>query len=58
MIKLHTFILMTLFSCLLSGCGQKGALRHAEKNTIEIDQAYQKQHTIKQLPSVEKETNQ
>ncbi|MFT5451344.1 MAG: putative small lipoprotein YifL [Enterobacterales bacterium] len=40
MIKLNSIILVILVSCLLSGCGQKGALRQAEKNNLEIDQAY------------------
>lgn len=47
MIKLKTFILIILFGGLLSGCGQKGALRHAEKNSLEIDQAYKKQSAKK-----------
>ena len=53
MIKLHTFILIILFSSLLSGCGQKGALRHVGKNSLEIDQAYKKQDTkVQEISSV------
>ena len=54
MIKLNTFILTILFSSLLSGCGQKGALRHAEKNNLEIDQAYNKQAVKKPIISTTK----
>ena len=43
MIKLNSIILIILSCSLLSGCGQKGALRHAENNSLEIDQAYKKQ---------------
>ena len=46
MIKLNAFILiilLSLLSSLLSGCGQKGALRQADKKSLEIDQAYEKQ---------------
>ena len=45
MIRLNTIILVILLCNLLSGCGQKGALRHAEKNSLEIDKAYKKQAT-------------
>ncbi|MFT5520362.1 MAG: putative small lipoprotein YifL [Enterobacterales bacterium] len=67
MIKLNTIILIILLSSLLSGCGQKGALRHAENSSLEIDQAYKKQAAKKPInsstksleeSSIEKESDQ
>jgi hypothetical protein len=43
MIRLNTIILIILFSSFVSGCGQKGALRQAEKRNLDIDKPYKKQ---------------
>jgi hypothetical protein len=67
MIKLNIIIFILLLSSLLIGCGQKVALRQADKNSLEIDQAYKNQTakktenpTIKPLieSSIEKESDQ